>query len=456
MIQFIVNLRNIKGQDKKIVFVVVALVVVLVLLFAVVGLRGRGGKGGNNGNNGGNGGAYTGECGIVDYGDVSGCSRTRLEEIPSLGLHSAGTDFDRTSPTGASYHRVIINWYQAEKEGSSEPSYEYLDNVFNDAQRNNMGVILSLRSNHPTKSTVEFSSTGGRNYDIPDSLPKSEDEWKTYVSAIVKRYKDKGLVGVQYGNERGQFKSDMKKTDPSYDKVNQQEYVKALKWTYEAVKSADPNMPVISTGLPGVELAVLADGFNERGWIYKGNDNSGIRKVTEADTAGKNSEGSTVVSVIVDGAPYYDYLDLHTRNDFPEDYIYAANWARSLWKKNNIQGKGLIALEFAGPFAVWSQEWQEYMFTAAPVMAYYGGFDAVTWAPWYKESEWADNFGRPSLIDENNKLRQPQYNIFSDMSHETKNFVKVQRTGEYEYTFTLADGSKNVIDVTPKVSAPTL
>ena len=384
---------------------------------------------------------------LVNAGDLSNCKRERDSRLPSSGLHAAGKDFARTAPTGTSYHRLIIQWYQAYKDGVLNT--DWLDHYFDEANRYGMKVILSLRANHPQKSSTTFDpSAAEKTYQTPDSLPHDLNEWTSYVKQIVQRYSDEGLIAVAVLNELPQFEKN--KILPERKK----DLLTMMKATYETIKAVNPRMIVISPATTGGHMLALKEGFNERGWIYVGNDTKGYQQLTQADAKKlyakrkpreSESEIGLFETVVIDGAPYYDFLDTHLRSDFAEDPRFVANFIRHLWQVNGIQGKGLMALEFGGPFHPYSEEAQVYMIRAAQMVAYSAGFDAITWAPWYIEKKQALKYQRNALVDQNNRLKPDLVEAFKTLVTETKNFTMVKRLDLQNFVFTLPDGSKHKV-----------
>ena len=158
------------------------------------------------------------ECGVIASSDFNEdtCTRTRRENIGTLGFFPLGgnTNLATAYQLGASYHRMIIQWHKAYDEKGNF-NYGALDKIFEDAERNNLKIIVSLRSNHPEKSSVTFIP-GERTINDPDSLPKNEQEWKNYVREFVNRYKHRGLVAVAPLNEIWQFKTNLPHNPPNY------------------------------------------------------------------------------------------------------------------------------------------------------------------------------------------------------------------------------------------------
>jgi len=399
------------------------------------------------------------ECDVIVLSDFneSTCTRIRKENIGSLGFFPVGgnTNLAAAYQLGASYHRVIIQWHQA-YDGLGNFNYAPLDAIFADTQRNNLKVILSLRSNHPEKSSVTFIPSE-RSIDDPDSIPKNEQEWKNYVKETVNRYKNRGLVAVSTINEIWQFKTNLPENHPDYEARKRAEIVQLMRMTYEAVREVDQSIPVLSPAVTGGEIEALTKGYNENGFIYVGNDNTGISKLDRESAIRRPGNTNSELyrrAVIVDGAPYYNYLDLHQRVDFGSEIMFVANWARDLLKQNGVTGKGMIATEFGGPFSYYSTPYHAYMVTAANVLAYYAGFDAVTWAHLRSLPNWVQNYNNPALFDSNGNIIIEAAEAMQRMSGTTKNFRTVRKVSENVYEFTLPSGQKQTIDTTLNVPLP--
>jgi len=175
---------------------------------------------------------------------------------------------------------------------------------------------------------------------------------------------------------------------------------------------------------------------------------------SEAEKQIENASGVLFrKEIIVTGAPYYDYLNLHQRFDFPNEVVFHVNWARDILKNNKITGKGIIGTEFGGPFSYYSPEYHEYMIKAANVLAYYAGFDSITWSYFAYLPGWF-NYNYPALVDENGNLKQGAVDAMKKMTDATKNFKSVRRVSENIYEFTLPSGQKQTIDTTLNVPLP--
>ncbi len=397
---------------------------------------------------------------LSDFNE-STCTRTRKVNIPSAGMFTAGTDAEKVATTGSSYIRNIIKWREAYDE-QGNLNFIAMDSWVQNLENNDMEFILSLRSNHPEKSTIGFEYGQGRGYDEPDSPPKDEEEWKEYVRQVVSRYQNRGLIAVSLGNEVTQFEVNYTLLEGKYGTTEEAligEYLRLLEITNDAIKEINPDIQTITPGLVsgGLLNLVLADGFNEKGWRYKDTCDNGIAVQTFSDLNGQTSDdykfGRLFKSLMIDGSDYYDYLNVHPYVGFSEDPQYTANWIRNIWKENGIQDKGLISLEFGAPFYNYSTEYHSYTIPTTHTTAYHAGWDSITFSGWFSYGGWAINFKRINLVVDGG-YRSPLIDKYADTISKTKDFKTVSKTGENTFTFKLKDNSEKIINIGLNVKIP--
>lgn len=394
--------------------------------------------------------------GIVDAGDLSGCTRTRfgtlapgIDKIPSAGVRVINNDY-YANTTGASYGRNIIQWYDM-YDGSGNLNFTNLDSIMEGHKNAGMKLILTLRSNDPNKSEVGFD-TSIRTILQPDSYPKSESNWTDYLKNVTYRYYANAtenvsgvLLAIQIGNEwshqfeinetRGVWNSSMEELA----------MLNLMNISYSAIKNVSTTIPVIMFAVTGVTNVALKAGFNEAGWKYAGNyyinNRSGISIIDEGDL--NINLVAAFQRAVVNGSPFYDYFDSHIYFQDPEEARYAANLIRSIWIDNGITGKGLISTEFADPIYNFSYDLHSYNIKTAQAVAYHSGFDSIVWANWNPAQANPNilqtSFKICALID-SSCYRSKQINNYTYMQNISKDFINVTRNSDL---FTFSNASTN-------------
>jgi len=410
--------------------------------------------------------------------DEETCTRTRngyldgrIKPLPPIGFHSIGPSVaERTSEIGANYHRLLISWHKAYNE-SGDFKKDVFDSMYDVYVDNNMGILLTIKSNDPNRSTCSYE-VGERSIDERDSYPKNETEWTNYVKSLVSEYYVKPIlegnkplfVGIQLGNEWShQFvvnTTDNPECDS--DKVDQlvkkEMMVNLTRLTYEAIQEAQESinygekMPMVTVGITGGSQYALKRGFNLQGIMYTGHYDGGVKNVTAEDVNEINVQNAE--SFLIDSAPYYDYIDIHARTNYYDDHGYIAQWVRNLWAENGITGKGLLSDEYAGPFHFYTTEYHEYFSSASISNSFHQGYDSIAWAPWYPPKQLRINFGMMGMTDWNGDERDYAVRGYQKIANQSKGFVKVKRIGGmYEFYDNLNNliGEINISEDIPEI-----
>jgi|GEM_PF-2760804 len=408
---------------------------------------------------------------LEDFEDE--CTRVRngaldptIRPLPAIGFHSVGTDpttIDRTADLGAEFQRLIIGWHQAYDEFGNL-KLDGLEAAISAYKTRDMKMLLTLKANHPEKSTCTFDISG-ISLEEKDSYPKNEQEWKDYIKLIVDRYyvqevnagNEPTLVAIQLGNEWShQFKvstdpiSDPYCNNPVSNDIVIGSMVDLTALTKQAMDEAmlnlnpgEKRLPLVTFGITGGDAFALKRGYNTHGYIYTGAFSNGIERKEAADITLESVQYAE--KFIVDAAPHYDYLDVHLRGDYFEDYGFLSQWIRDLWNDNNIVGKGISSTEYGGPWAIYTTDYQEYFITATLTHSFLQGYDAIAWASYFPTMKLNVQFGLEALLNYNQPQEPRWYAIngYTAFTTASKGFSKVELSGEDSYYF--LDSNDNVI-----------
>lgn len=399
--------------------------------------------------------------GIVYLDDFEDdCTRMRnglinsdIEPIPNIGFHSVGaSNLPATSTLGAKFHRIIISWHKVYDE-NGQLKQDLFDNIEPMYRSKNTKILLTIRPNDPNRSTCSYD-IGERNIDETDSYPKNETEWQDYVKFVVDKYYvqpvnngvEPVFAGIQLGNEWSYQFTVNTTNNPNCNPnlvdplVKLENMIKLMNLTYSAIQDAQQNLPngvkrlpMTTFGITEVDNFALKRGFNLEDKTYGGFFEKGIREIYPEDL----SEGTVfgVEKFIIQASPYYDYLDIHLRGDYYQDYGYVAQWIRDVWDKNGITGKGLSATEFGGPLHFYTTKYQEYYISSSLAHSFFEGFDSIAWASWIPTKKLLLSFSLEAMIDWNNQPRQYARNGYKLFTDEASGYSKIRLIGKDTYVF---------------------
>ncbi|MBS1370505.1 MAG: hypothetical protein HPZ91_11175 [Lentisphaeria bacterium] len=151
------------------------------------------------------------------------CAHLNRWEYPEMRqelrmMKEAGIGLDRTD----------LDWKQVEPE-KGRWDFSKWDSILDAAERNNITLLPILAGMQPRRSSP---------------LADHMDEWKTYLSTVVNRYKNRiGYWEVVNEPDLGEFSG------------NHAGYATFLKESYDCIKAADPGAIVTNGGLANMEKA---------------------------------------------------------------------------------------------------------------------------------------------------------------------------------------------------------
>jgi hypothetical protein len=386
---------------------------------------------------------------------------TESRAIPVHGIHAAGSAWQTTREQGIEYHRVIVPWYWIADEDGRLRDTPRIDEEVARAEAAGQGFVLSLRPCHPTAGSIPFE-VDDFEYQNPDTPPRDPNIWAEVVRTLVTRYRERGLVGFQLGNELSQFRVADDAVLGEYDgdrvRAYGDEYLALLRQTHDAVKEADPRMPVVTTGLDTLHAALL-DGLIDRGFIYEDTcrDLDPPRELTRDVLATRPyfvAAAQVTRRILTEGAPYFDYADVHIYADYVDEVEVSARWVEDAWAEAGTPPRGLISLEFGLPLHTYSLSYFAELINSARAAAFAAGFDSIAWSSFYPTAGWSINFTRTSLVDEMGRPRFTPFVDFATFNFGTQALLRARRNADGAVTLTTDGGTVEVPAVTEPAPPP--
>lgn len=324
-----------------------------------------------------------------------------------FGVHAPGRP-SSAAASGAKMIRRIVHWDHLEPR-RGEFRWDEAYNLVKSYQAAGLDIVFTFRCN-----SVAWGSTFVQKddikapYQVKSSMPKSIDDWRNYVRAVVEKFDGDGrddMPGLSRPIRYWQFENEF-----VYQWAGTaDELAELTRVTYETIKEASPEAVVIGPSLYNVNPFALRDGINTRGWFYRGSDDSRRQKVTREQILRQPDKGYELATDYIRQAhPYFDVVDLHVYVMDEEEVGYVVQWTEDQLRKAGAD-KPIWCLEFAVPYHEFTDLKFNRSVVQSQIVAFDLGIEKIFWNSIMPVTN-HENFRRLSLETEGGERKRAFYN----------------------------------------------
>jgi len=405
-------------------------------------------------------------------------------ESDSFGLHAI-TGIEDKAPILISNldadARLIIRYEGFVKSKTSGELMKTIDEEYSSLFDLSNDFVITLVSGNRIGNTFEFIALEG----------EEETEWVNFVGKLVERYdgdedygcdvvapdcfaagdktypskeiiemiKSKPIKHWQIDNEWFMQLKDKETNEvPSKEKL-----LAHLKDVSTAVKKSDASAKVILGAITANEIQALNayDGSEKFNFVETGNDCT-YQKTYLAEAPDQFKQMLALSKerfeyILTQGADYYDIIDFHYYQNYPEVIEEEINYINSILSDRNISEKKIWLLEAAGPFYFFpllgekkpsaqnsnctepydAQMHAEHL-VKIHAIAFASGAEKVFYSSLLPTLGWSDNFVRLSLLDEKGKPK-PAYYAYAQVRYKLGGFIQAEKISDGIYKFSFKD-----------------
>jgi len=350
-----------------------------------------------------------------------------------------------TRTSGARLTNIMVQWflYEPTKE---DYKLSALDQRVLARQSQGFDFIMTLRPN--------ALWAGGEDYMFgrPDwterkkirrantAYPTDEAAWVRFVKKIVDRYDGDGtndvpnlVQGVKYWRICNEWGHMFKGTN--------EEFVRLMKITHNAIKAESPEALILSPGITGLQKHALIRGFMKKDYIWSFSEKQASTRLTQEDLIRETQGGfiprveKRIESLFRDCGAYFDIVDIHAYMTDEEDVRGGLAYIHDQLKKNKLE-KQLWSLEWGLPFNEFTDESFNRLIITSQVVGFAHGMDQIMWSTLNPLLQSRDGFLNLSLLDEGKSPKQAYVN-YQTLTHSIGGFdsVRLIRTAKGVETY---------------------
>jgi len=320
---------------------------------------------------------------------------------------------------GARLTNYFVQWFRYEPK-KGEYDFSLIDSAVRGRNASGIETILTLRPN--------ALWAGGKDYifgrpDQPENekltraytvYPEDEAAWVLFVRKLVDRYDADGkndapniIHGVKYWRICNEWGHLFKGTD--------EEFVRLMKITHDAIKAESPEAMIISPGITGLEKHALIRGFMNKDYIWSFSEKQASTRLTQEDLIRETRGGfiprveKRIESLFRDCGAYFDIVDIHAYMTDEEDVRGGLAYIHDQLKKNGLEKK-LWALEWGLPFNEFTDEAFNRLVITSQVIGFANGMDQIMWSAFKPCIRFRDAFLNLSLLHRDESPKQAYVN----------------------------------------------